>query len=89
MHAFEQDPKERLVMCVECGMWPKHHNHQPPPGRFIGPGERFQQLKEILAVGECVCADCMATSFHLPFDRMGFTADDYDDLDEFGRELEG
>lgn len=27
-HAFEQDPAEQATLCVECGMWPEHHNHQ-------------------------------------------------------------
>jgi hypothetical protein len=26
-HDFEQDPAEEATLCVECGMWPEHHNH--------------------------------------------------------------
>lgn len=26
-HGFEQDPAEEATLCVECGMWPEHHNH--------------------------------------------------------------
>lgn len=49
-HTFEQGPDDTYRLCIECGMWPDHHNHRRSDHRR----------------NYCVCADCYKDPYDLP-----------------------